>query len=100
MELYKGQQPPILMRHHRCVLRCFRRNSLKANLNSLAFFLAQGAAAALAIALMSRSAFVRYSLFGITALCFIASFLPLSRSGTAITLIACVAVMLDIWEGQ
>jgi O-antigen ligase len=67
---------------------------LKANLNSLAFFLAQGAAAALALALMSRSAFARYSLFGITVLCFIASFLPLSRSGTAITLIACVAVVL------
>ena len=67
---------------------------LKVNLNSLAFFIAQGAAAALAIALMSRSAFARYSLFGITAFCFIASFLPLSRSGTAITLIACVAVVL------
>ena len=64
------------------------------NVNSLAFFLAQGAAVALAIALMSRSAFTYYSLFGITALCFIASFLPLSRSGTAITLIACVAVGL------
>jgi hypothetical protein len=68
---------------------------LKANLNNLAFFLAQGAAAALAIALMSRSAFARYGLFGVTALCFIASFLPLSRSGTAITLLACVAVMLS-----
>jgi O-antigen ligase len=67
---------------------------LKANLNSLAFFLAQGTATALAIALMSRSVFTRYSLFGITAFCFIASFLPLSRSGTAITLIACVAVVL------
>jgi O-antigen ligase len=67
---------------------------LKANLNSLAFYLAQGAAVALATALMSRSVFARYSLFGITALCFIASFLPLSRSGTAIALIACMAVVL------
>jgi O-antigen ligase len=64
------------------------------NVNNLAFFLAQGAAVALAIALMSRSALAHYSLFGVTALCFIASFLPLSRSGTAITLLACMAVVL------
>ena len=72
----------------------FEESSLKTNANALAFFLAQGAAAALAIALTSRSAFTYYSLFGVTTLCFIASFLPLSRSGTAITLIACVAVGL------
>jgi O-antigen ligase len=72
----------------------FQEDVLKANLNSVAFFLAQGTAAAFAIALMSRSAFARYSLLGITALCFIASFLPLSRSGTAITLIACMVVAL------
>jgi len=72
----------------------YQENSLNANVNSLAFFLAQGTAVALAIALMSRSAFIHYSLFGVTALGFIASFLPLSRSGTAITLIACVAVVL------
>jgi O-antigen ligase len=72
----------------------FQVDSLKANLNSLAFYLAQGTAATLAIALMSRSTFARYSLFGITAVCFVASFLPLSRSGTAIALIACVAVVL------
>jgi O-antigen ligase len=72
----------------------YQDNSLKANVNNLAFFLAQGAAVALAIALTSRSTFAYYSLFGITAVCFIASFLPLSRSGTAITLIACVAVVL------
>ena len=58
------------------------------------FFLAQATAATLAVALMSHSIFTRYSLFGITALCLIASFLPLSRSGTVIALIACVAVVL------
>ena len=52
------------------------------------------AAAALALALTSRSAFVRYSLFGITALCFIASFLPVSRGAIAATLMACMAVVL------
>jgi O-antigen ligase len=73
----------------------FQENTpLKANLNRLAFFLAQGTAVALAIALGARSAFVRYGLFGVMALCFIASFLPLSRSGTAIALIACMAVVL------
>ena len=51
-------------------------------------------AAALALALMSRSTFVRYSLFGITALCFIASFLPFSRGFIASTLLACMAVVL------
>ena len=52
------------------------------------------AAAALALALMSRSTFVRYSLFGITAFCFIASFLPFSRGVIASTLLACMAVLL------
>jgi hypothetical protein len=52
------------------------------------------AAAALALALMSRSAFVRYSLFGITTFCFIASFLPFSRGVIVTTLMACMAVVL------
>ena len=72
----------------------FEENALYANVNSMAFFLAQSAAVTLAIALTSRSAFAHYGLFGVTAVCFIASFLPLSRSGTAITLLACVAVVL------
>ena len=55
---------------------------MQANPNELAFFVAQGAVAALALAFMARSAFTRYSLFSITALCLIASFLPLSRGGT------------------
>ena len=64
------------------------------NLFALSSFIAPAAAAALAIALMSRSAFARYSLFGITALCFIASFLSFSRGLTATTLMACMAVVL------
>ena len=56
--------------------------------------IAPSAAAALAIALMSRSRFVRYSLFGVTALCLIASFLSFSRTPTVATLMACMAVAL------
>ena len=63
-------------------------------LTSIAGSIAPAAPAALAIALISRSGFVRYSLFGLTALCFIASFLPFSRGLTVSTLIACMAVML------
>ena len=69
-------------------------DTLGMNLNAYPFFIAQGVAAALAIALMSRSAFIRYSLFGIIVLGFIASFLPLSRSGTAAMLVTCMAVVL------
>jgi O-Antigen ligase len=72
----------------------FQDESLGVNLNRLPFFIAQGIAAAIAIALTSRSTFARYSLFGITTLCFIASFLPLSRGGTALTLMTCMAVVL------
>jgi len=66
----------------------------KMNLNSLASFIAPAVGAALALALMSPSALVRYSLFGIMTMCFIASFLPLSRGGIGMTLIACMAVTL------
>jgi O-Antigen ligase len=69
-------------------------DTLGMNLNAYPFFIAQGVAAALAIALMSRSAFTRYSLFGIIAVGFIVSFLPLSRSGTAAMLVTCMAVVL------
>ena len=61
---------------------------------TLAFFVGQGAVAAMAMALMCRSVFVRYSLFGITALGLVATFLPLSRGGIVLTLIACIAVVM------
>jgi hypothetical protein len=60
----------------------------------LASAIAPCVSAALAIALMSRSAFVSYSLFGIVALGFIASFLPSSRRLVVATLLACMAVVL------
>jgi hypothetical protein len=74
---------------------------LGANLNVYPFFIAQGVAAAIAIALTSGSVFVRYSLFGIIALGFIASFLPVSRGGTAAVLLTCMAVVLAyVWADR
>jgi len=71
-----------------------QQNSIEENMNTLAFFVGQGTVAAMAMALMCRSVFVRYSLFGITALCLVATFLPLSRGGIVLTLIACIAVVM------
>ena len=71
-----------------------QQNSFDENMNTLAFFVGQGAVAAMAMALMCRSGFVRYSLFGITALGLVATFLPLSRGGIVLTLIACIAVVM------
>ena len=71
-----------------------QQSSFDENMNTLAFFVGQGAVAAMAMALMCRSGFVRYSLFGITALGLVATFLPLSRGGIVLTLIACIAVVM------
>jgi hypothetical protein len=68
--------------------------SIGLNLNYYPILIAPGVAAAMAIALTSRSAFIRYSLFGIMTFGFIASFLTLSRGGTAAMLITCMAVVL------
>jgi hypothetical protein len=71
------------------------------NPNFYPILIAPGVAAAMAIALTSRSAFIRYSLFGITAGGFIASFLPLSRGGTTVVLITCMAVVLAyMWANR
>ena len=75
-------------------LEMIQQNSIEENMNTLAFFVGQGAVAAMAMAFMCRSVCVRYSLFGITALCLVASFLPLSRGGIVLTLIACIAVVM------
>jgi hypothetical protein len=75
-------------------LEMIETNTLETNMNTISFFVGQGAVAALAMALMCRSVFVRYSLFGIMALCLVAAFLPLSRGGIVLTLIACIAVVM------
>lgn len=72
--------------------KVFHDNPLQANLNRMAFFTAQGAVVALVLTLTAHSSFQRNLFFGITALCLIATFLPLSRSGIAIVIISCTVI--------
>jgi O-Antigen ligase len=71
----------------------FAENPLEANLNFMGFIAAQGTAVALALALTTRSSHRRYLLLGITAMCFVATFLPLSRSAIVIVILACGAIL-------
>jgi hypothetical protein len=72
----------------------FAENPLETNLNFMGFIAAEGTVVALALALTTRSSHRRYLLLGITALCFVATFLPLSRSAIAIVILACGAIVL------
>jgi len=63
------------------------------NPNALAFYCAQGAVVALALALTARISRHRILFFGIALFCFISAFLPLSRGGVAVVILSCVAVM-------
>jgi hypothetical protein len=66
---------------------------IEENLNALSIFVSQGAAVALALALMARSP-RRCNLFlGITLFCAVAAFLPMSRSGIIILGASCATVM-------
>src|SRR5262249_5408913 len=67
----------------------FSETPLGGNLNGLAFVTAQGTGVALALALTTLSQWRRYLYFGIALTCFVASFLPMSRSGVAIVLGVC-----------
>ena len=71
----------------------FEDKSLAGNLNSMAFFCAQGALAGLVLSLAARTTAWR-SLFAATGLfCLVAAFLPLSRSGVLCALAASAAVL-------
>ena len=70
----------------------FKNQSLHINLNTMAFFTAQGAVVALAFALTAVSWFRRYLFFGVAALCLIGSFLPFSRGGIMIAIVSCALV--------
>jgi hypothetical protein len=72
----------------------FAEMPLEANLNFMGFIAAQGTVVALASALTTRSSHRRYLLLGIGAFCFVATFLPLSRSAIAIVILACGIIML------
>lgn len=73
--------------------QAFEDIGLKANLNGLAFFPAQGAIAALALGIAERS-FMRRSVFlGLALTCMIGAFLPMSRGAILMLGVGCVAVM-------
>jgi hypothetical protein len=73
--------------------QAFEDIGLKANLNGLAFFPAQGAIAALAMGIAERS-FMRRSVFlGLALTCTIGAFLPMSRGAILMLGVGCVAVM-------
>lgn len=71
----------------------FSDNPLEANLNGMAFISGQGAVAALALVLAAGVPYRRYLFLGISLFCFVATFLPLSRSGAAIVIASSAAVI-------
>ena len=71
----------------------FEENPLEANLNALAFATAQATGVALALALTTRSSWARYLLLGSAMWCFVATFLPMSRSGVVILAGVCASVV-------
>jgi hypothetical protein len=72
----------------------FEENPLETNLNALAFFAAQGAGVAMALALTCTSTFRRYAFLGVGLACIVGSFLPMSRGGVIILAGICATVML------
>jgi O-antigen ligase len=62
-------------------------------MNAMAFVVAQGTSVALALTLTARTLRRRYLFLGITLLCLIATFLPMSRSGVVIVVISCAAIL-------
>jgi hypothetical protein len=72
----------------------FGENPLQANLNLMAFVAAQGTVVAVALALMSRSLRRRNLYLGIALLCFVATFLPLSRGGILIVILTSGSILL------
>jgi hypothetical protein len=63
------------------------------DLNYMSFFTAQGAIVALALALTAKSIVRRYRLLVVGGLCSVATFLPMSRGGIAILVLACGSVV-------
>lgn len=72
----------------------FGENPLQVNLNLMAFVAAQGTVVAVALALMSRSLRRRNLYLGIALLCFVATFLPLSRGGILIVILTSGSILL------
>jgi hypothetical protein len=78
----------------------FAESPLQWNLNGLAFVTAQGTGVALALALTTLSRWRRYVFLAIALGCFVATFLPMSRSGVAILLGVCASVVLSYGIGR
>lgn len=75
-------------------MRAFEESELQANLNKLAFISGQGAVVAVGWALLERRPWLRAGLLITALICLVAAFLPLSRSGMIIAVIACGLLLL------
>jgi hypothetical protein len=74
-------------------LRSDALDDIEGNANALSMVASQSATVALALALMTRSPLRRNLLIGITLLCAVAVFLPMSRSGIIILAACCATVI-------
>ncbi|MDT7041565.1 O-antigen ligase family protein [Candidatus Nitronereus thalassa] len=72
----------------------FEGKDIEINLNTMARISGQGTVVAFALALVGGSIRKRNILFGIAAFCFIATFLPMSRSGLLAVIMAVSAILL------
>jgi hypothetical protein len=67
---------------------------IEGDLNAMALMAAQGAAVGLALTLTTSSLFIRSLFLGITMLCSLGTFMPMSRGGVVILGVSCIAVIL------
>jgi hypothetical protein len=62
--------------------------------NTMAFYIAQSAAAALALALAEKRSRRRKLFIGLSLICLVGAFLPMSRGGIVIVVVSCGAVLV------
>lgn len=75
-------------------VQAFEEKTLEANLNFMGFVAAQGTVVALVLAITSRS-FQRCLFFlGLAVLCFVATFLPMSRTAALIVVLTSAVILL------
>lgn len=80
-------------------LQVLGESPLQANLNKMAFQIAEGIVVALTFALTAASSRLRNLFLGVTVFCLVAAFMPMSRSGILITVISC-AVVIFAFRGK
>ena len=71
----------------------FSENDIALDLNTMAFFVAQGVVVAMTLALTTKKLSRRSIFVAITGFCLIATFLPMSRGGLAIMILSCASVI-------